>query len=258
MARPTRDDVVQAIEEVESLSSTLARFPGLRRGDLIDILRGGRRKKADEPEVPAPRLPGRSVLNASRPGIGGVKPPSSAPLHAQTKRDRLPLPASEDEADQRRRAQESARRAAHPKKKRQIEPGMRLILNSDGASRGNPGPASIGVVLTQPDGTIVDTIARYIGRTTNNHAEYEAVRVGLLRAKELGARAVHVRADSELAIRQLTGVYRVKNEQLKSVFDEIKRLSDDFPQGVSFEHVGRELNQKADALANEALDHPQR
>jgi ribonuclease HI/probable phosphoglycerate mutase len=251
VARPTRDDVVQAIEEVESLSSTLARFPGLRRGDLIDILRGGRRKKADEAEPPAQRSPLRSGLaprSAPAP-LSGAQP---------TKRDRLPVPANEDEADQRRRAQESARRAAHPKKKRQIEPGMRLILNSDGASRGNPGPASIGIVLTQPDGTIVDTIARYIGRTTNNHAEYEAVRVGLLRAKELGARAVHVRADSELAIRQLTGVYRVKNEQLKSIFDEIKRLSDDFPQGVSFEHVGRELNQKADALANEALDHPRR
>lgn len=253
MARPTRDDVVQAIEEVESLSATLARFPGLHRGDLIDILRGGRRKKEGEPEAAAPRT--RSVL-APRPAPGVAR---QSPIPAQlTKRDRLPQPATEDEADQRRRAQESARRAANPKKKRQIEPGMRLILNSDGASRGNPGPASIGVVLTQPDGTIVDTIARYIGRTTNNHAEYEAVRVGLLRAKELGARAVHVRADSELAIRQLTGVYRVKNEQLKSIFEEIKRLSDDFPQGVSFEHVGRELNQKADALANEALDHPRR
>ncbi|MFO0725770.1 MAG: ribonuclease HI family protein [Myxococcota bacterium] len=232
--RPSRDDVVLAIEELESLSSTLARFPGLRRGDLIDILRGGRRKTSERPRASTPE-----------------PPPEREHL---TRRERARDTTSEESPPPR------ARRAVSPqaKKKRDIEPGLRLIMNSDGASRGNPGPASIGVVLTKADGSIVDTIARYIGRTTNNIAEYEAMRAGLERAKELGALAVHVRADSELAIRQLGGLYRVKNEQLKPLFDEVKRLADTFPQGVSFEHVRRELNQKADALANEALDRPQR
>jgi ribonuclease HI len=234
--RPSRDDVVLAIEELESLSSTLARFPGLRRGDLIDILRGGRRKTSERPRAATPEPPGLE------------RPPHL------TRRERVRDTTSEESPPPR------ARRAASPqaKKKRDIEPGMHLIMNSDGASRGNPGPASIGVVLTKADGSIVDTIARYIGRTTNNIAEYEAMRAGLERAKELGALAVHVRADSELAIRQLGGLYKVKNEQLKPLFDEVKRLAELFPQGVSFEHVRRELNQKADALANEALDRPQR
>lgn len=139
---------------------------------------------------------------------------------------------------------------------RAIPRQTKVILSTDGASRGNPGPASIGVVLAAPDGRIIDTIARRIGRTTNNIAEYEAVRRGLERARELGAHSVHVRADSELAIRQLTGVYKVKNEALRPLFDEVKQLEAAFAGGVTFEHVRREYNRQADALANEALDAP--
>jgi ribonuclease HI len=129
-----------------------------------------------------------------------------------------------------------------------------LIIATDGASRGNPGPASIGVVLATPDGKLVDTISKAIGRTTNNHAEYEAIRQGLVRARELGASQVCVRADSELVIRQLNGVYKVKNDALRPLFDEIRRAVIQFSEGVRFEHIRREHNRQADALANEALD----
>jgi ribonuclease HI len=129
-----------------------------------------------------------------------------------------------------------------------------LIIATDGASRGNPGPSSIGVVLATPDGKLVDTISKAIGRTTNNHAEYEAIRQGLVRARELGASQVCVRADSELVIRQLNGVYKIKNDALRPLFDEIRRAVIQFSEGVRFEHIRREHNRQADALANEALD----
>lgn len=151
------------------------------------------------------------------------------------------------EALEKRRAQTAAAPAP-------AVPAGALVINTDGASRGNPGPASIGVVLRGSDGAVVDTIARAIGRATNNHAEYEAVRSGLERARELGARKVHVRADSELAIRQLSGLYQVKNEKLRPLFEAVKKLERAFPSGVTYEHVRREQNADADALANEALD----
>ena len=120
-----------------------------------------------------------------------------------------------------------------------------IILIANGKHLMTDVYTSIGVVLAAPDGKIVDTIARSIGRTTNNIAEYEAVRAGLERARELGAHSVHVRADSELAIRQLTGVYQVKNEQLKPLFDQVKALESMFAGGVTFEHVRREYNRQA-------------
>mgnify|MGYP000036765144 CR=1 FL=1 len=237
MSRPTKEQILAVIAEVEPLAGTLARFPGLTRGELMSILRGRVRGKADNQTD----LPGLAL------GLGDA--PSG-----------LPKPAFEKPAGKlapsiaaRRAASDTTPPSTAPIE-RAIPRHTKLILSTDGACRGNPGPASIGVVLAAPDGKIVDTIARPIGRTTNNIAEYEAVRAGLERAKELGAHSVHLRADSELAIRQLTGVYRVKNEQLKPIFDQVKALESSFAGGVTFEHVRREYNRQADALANEALD----
>jgi ribonuclease HI len=127
-------------------------------------------------------------------------------------------------------------------------------LWTDGASRGNPGPASVGVMLRDPSGVELGTLSEALGRFTNNHAEYEAVRRGLLAALQLGATAAEVHADSELIIRQLTGVYRVKSAELRPLFDAAKVLEARFADGVRYRHVPREQNREADALANEALD----
>lgn len=131
--------------------------------------------------------------------------------------------------------------------------GLKILAWSDGASRGNPGPASIGVVLNDADGKPLDRIARRLGRRTNNHAEYEAVRQALERALELGATEVVLHADSELVVRQLSGVYRVKNAELKPLFDAVKALEAKIGR-VSYTHVRREQNREADELANLALD----
>jgi len=128
-----------------------------------------------------------------------------------------------------------------------------LILNVDGASRGNPGPAAIGVTLKDKNNQIVAEISETIGRTTNNQAEYRAVIAGLKKAQALGAREVVVRSDSELMVRQVTGVYRVKKPELLPLYQEVRRLAGAFAV-FKIGNVPREQNREADSLANQALD----
>ncbi len=129
---------------------------------------------------------------------------------------------------------------------------LRAILWTDGAARGNPGPAGIGVVLKTPEGEILATEAEFVGHTTNNVAEYRALLRGLERALECGVRHLEVRADSELLIRQLLGQYRVKSEGLRPLFQKASELLRRFAS-TRLVHVRRELNTEADRLANEGI-----
>jgi ribonuclease HI len=128
-----------------------------------------------------------------------------------------------------------------------------VVLNCDGAARGNPGPAGIGVVIAASDGTVLDTIARGIGETTNNVAEYTAVIEGLRRASALGAQDVLVRSDSRLLVEQLSGRYRVKAPHLQRLHGEALELARRFAR-IRFEHVPRGRNAEADRLANVGVD----
>jgi ribonuclease HI len=134
-------------------------------------------------------------------------------------------------------------------------PDSRLIIYTDGASRGNPGPASIGGVILTADGREVHTISSRIGHATNNEAEYRAVIAALEAALALGGEEIELRTDSELLERQLSGRYRVKNPRLIPLSNRVKALRNRFKQ-VRIVHIGRELNRRADALANQALDRP--
>lgn len=128
-----------------------------------------------------------------------------------------------------------------------------MIVACDGASRGNPGPAGIGVQITDDDGTVVAEIARGLGVATNNQAEYTAVIEGLRRALELGATRVTLRSDSRLLVEQLSGRFRVKNPTLQRLHKEVRDVAARF-EGVEYEHVPRERNTEADRLANEGVD----
>lgn len=128
-----------------------------------------------------------------------------------------------------------------------------LIIYTDGAARGNPGPAGAGAVLCTSEGQPCGTVCRYLGETTNNQAEYQALKLALEEALKLGAHTVDVRADSELMVRQLNGEYKVKNQGLKPLFREISAMLSKFERWT-IEHVRREHNKEADALANEAID----
>lgn len=126
----------------------------------------------------------------------------------------------------------------------------RLIIYTDGASRGNPGPSAIGVVIRDEQGRVIAKISEAIGRTTNNRAEYFALIAGLEEALRLGAERVDLRMDSELIVRQLTGKYRSK--ELKALYKQTHQLLLKF-KSYSIQHIPRERNKEADALTRHAL-----
>jgi ribonuclease HI len=127
------------------------------------------------------------------------------------------------------------------------------VLWTDGAARGNPGPAGIGAILKSKTGEVLYSGSEYVGHTTNNVAEYKAVLLGLEGALAQGIKKVEVRADSELLIKQLKGEYRVKSAGLKPLYDEARKLLGRF-DGVKLTHIRRELNGEADRLANQGID----
>ena len=129
----------------------------------------------------------------------------------------------------------------------------KLIIHTDGGARGNPGPAGLGVYITEEDGTVVMEHSRYLGEKTNNQAEYLAVVDALEHATQLGAEEVDLFMDSELIVKQLHGEYRVKNEALAALFVRVWNLSTGIKK-VRYTHVRREKNKDADRLVNEAID----
>lgn len=128
-----------------------------------------------------------------------------------------------------------------------------LTLYCDGGSRGNPGPSASGYALMDENGNIVVKKGVYLGITTNNQAEYQSLKMGLEEARKLQAKEVQVFMDSELVIKQMQGVYKVRNRDLWPIYTAIKDLITTFKQ-IKFTHVPRELNKIADGAVNEALD----
>lgn len=134
---------------------------------------------------------------------------------------------------------------------------MRVRVYTDGGSRGNPGPAASGAVIKalhgDKEGEILARVSRWLGRDTNNQAEYTAIIIGLERAKTLGATEVDMVMDSELAVKQLNGQYKVKNPDIAKRFVEVHNLMLHFKK-VTFRHVLRAYNKEADAVVNECID----
>ncbi len=129
----------------------------------------------------------------------------------------------------------------------------KLIIYSDGGSRGNPGISGIGAVLKTEDGELVCEISEYIGIATNNQAEYKALLFALEKAKEFQPEQVDCFLDSELVVKQLNKEYKVKNKDLQPLFVKIYNNSLNFKK-ITYTHVRREFNKEADKLANDAMD----
>lgn len=128
----------------------------------------------------------------------------------------------------------------------------RVKVNCDGGSRGNPGPSALGVVITTKDGQIIEEFGEYLGEQTNNYAEYSAVIKALEKLRELNIVDADFYLDSELIVKQLNGVYKVKHENIKPLNATVNELL--FGMNVTFTHVYRKDNKEADALVNEVLD----
>ncbi|MFL5833884.1 MAG: ribonuclease HI family protein [Solirubrobacterales bacterium] len=129
----------------------------------------------------------------------------------------------------------------------------RVTVNVDGGARGNPGPAAIGVVLRNGDGSVLEEVGETIGEATNNVAEYRALLRGIELAAGRAAAEVELIGDSELVVRQVEGRYKVKNAGMKELHEEVKRALRGF-DSWSIRHVRRAENADADRLVNEALD----
>lgn len=129
----------------------------------------------------------------------------------------------------------------------------KIIIYSDGGSRGNPGPSACGFIIMNDQEHVIHEGGMYLGITTNNVAEYQGVRLGLEKAHELGARVVDFRIDSLLVVNQMNGIYTIKNRELWAVYERIIELIDKFDK-VSFSHVKREFNQLADGMVNKILN----
>jgi len=129
----------------------------------------------------------------------------------------------------------------------------KVIINTDGAARGNPGPAAIGATIKDESGKLLARISKHIGSTTNNQAEYRAVITAMEKAVSLGAKHVIVKADSELVVKQLNGQYKVKNAALRPLYQKVVQLTGRL-ESFKISYVPRARNTEADALANKALD----
>jgi ribonuclease HI len=130
---------------------------------------------------------------------------------------------------------------------------VKVVLHVDGGARGNPGPAAIGVVVSNPEGEVLDEVAETIGVATNNVAEYRAVLRGVERARALGATDVEIVNDSELVAKQLTGAYKVKHPAMKPLYAEAIAALGSF-DAWRVRSVPRAQNARADELVNQALD----
>jgi len=130
---------------------------------------------------------------------------------------------------------------------------VKAKLFADGGSRGNPGPAASGAVLYSEEGAVLAEVGHYLGIATNNVAEWQALRTGLERARDLGVHDITIRLDSELVVRQVTGVYKVKHADLIPLAAKVKALLRSFAS-VDIAHVPRKENAAADALVNRVLD----
>jgi ribonuclease HI len=130
---------------------------------------------------------------------------------------------------------------------------QKLTIFTDGGARGNPGPAGCGAIIYNSKKEIVAKIGQYIGKNTNNQAEYRALIMGLERAKKIKAAEVRCYLDSELVVKQLNREYRVKDKDLEPLFIKVHNLTLNFKK-VIFNHIRREKNKEADRLVNLVLD----
>jgi ribonuclease HI len=132
-------------------------------------------------------------------------------------------------------------------------PQHHLVAHVDGGARGNPGPAGYGVLIRDEAGRRVAELSEYLGRQTNNYAEYRGLLAALRYAVEEGVTGLRVFSDSELLVRQIVGIYRVQNPGLRPLYEEAQQLIRKL-DWFTIEHVRREQNREADRLANRAMD----
>jgi len=249
VAKPVLAELLRFIAANEDLPHALARYKGYNRdilGKLIDAA-ADRIEQAEEAAAGATAAAGSKGIK--------VRKVSEVERAARESAEELDAAMNESKVDRdRKRKERVVVAAAEREAERAAEARpVRTRLFTDGAARGNPGPAGAGAVIISPDGHVVAKVGKYLGETTNNVAEYTGLILGLKRAKAMGLRELEVLADSELVVKQLTGEYQVKADHLRPLHDEAKALLAGFDK-IDLRHIPREENEAADEMSNRAID----
>lgn len=249
MAKPVLAELLRFIAANEDLPHALARYKGYSRdilGKLIDAA-ADRIEQAEEVAAGAPVAAGSKGIK--------VRKVSEVERAARESAEELDAAMNESKVDRDRKKKERVVVAAAEREaERAVEARpVRTRLFTDGAARGNPGPAGAGAVIISPDGHVVAKVGKYLGETTSNVAEYTGLILGLKRAKAMGLRELEVLADSELIVKQLSGEYQVKADHLRPLHDEAKALIAGFDK-IDLRHIPREENEAADEMSNRAID----
>jgi ribonuclease HI len=249
VARSVLAELLRFIAANEELPRALVRYPGHSRDALGKLLAAAadRIEQAEEKEAEK-ASPGGRGLKVRK----GSEVERAAARAAEELEESMELSKTERERRKRERAAAEAAERAAAEAVEAARP-TRTRLFTDGAARGNPGPAGAGAVIVSADGHIVAKLGKFLGEETNNVAEYMGLILGLRRAKAMGIKELDVLSDSELMVRQLNGDYAVKADHLKPLHDEARTLLKAFSE-VEVRHIPREENGLADAMSNRAID----
>jgi len=244
-------DLLRFIAANEELPRALARYPGYNR-DTLGKLINAAADRVDEVDR------GGAEAGAGKPKAGGLKVRKQSEVEraARASAEELEAAMNESKADRDRKRRERAAVAERERAEtvaKVDERPPRTSLYTDGAARGNPGPAGAGAVIVSPNGHVVAKIGKFLGDSTNNVAEYTGLILGLKRARAMGIKELDVYSDSELLVKQLSGDYAVKADHLKPLHDEAQALLRAFPE-VQVTHIPREQNAAADEMSNRAID----
>ena len=249
MAKPVLAELLRFIAANEDLPRALARYKGYDR-DVLGKLINAAADRIEQAEEAAAGATAAAVKGGLK-----VRKVTEVERAARESAEELDAAMNESKVDRDRKKKERAVVAAAEREAERVVEArpVRTRLFTDGAARGNPGPAGAGAVIISPEGHVVAKVGKYLGETTNNVAEYTGLILGLKRAKAMGLRELEVLADSELLVKQLSGEYKVKADHLQPLHDEAKALLKAFDV-IDVRHIPREENEAADEMSNKAID----
>jgi ribonuclease HI len=248
--KPVLAELLRFIAANEELPRALQRYAGYDR-DTLGKLIAAAADRVEEAEKARGPTAGAGTKGIKVRRQSDVE--KAAARAAEELDEAMDLSKVERERRKRERAAEAERERQAAAAAEDAERSKRTRLYTDGAARGNPGPAGAGAVIVNPDGHNVAKVGKFLGDSTNNVAEYMGLILGLRRARAMGIKELDVYSDSELLVKQLAGDYAVKAEHLKSLHEEAKALLGAFST-IQVRHIPREENAQADAMSNRAID----
>jgi ribonuclease HI len=250
VSKPVLVELLRFIAANEDLPRSLKRYHGYDRDTLGKLINAAadRVEEAEKAREPVAGSGSKGLKVRRQSDVEKL-----AARAAEELEESMELSKVEREKRRKERAAEAERERVAVAAAEEAERAKRTRLYTDGAARGNPGPAGAGAVIVSPDGHIVAKIGKFLGDSTNNVAEYMGLILGLRRAKAMGIRELDVYSDSELLVKQLAGDYAVKADHLRPLHDEAKSLLGAF-SAIQVRHIPREENAQADAMSNRAID----